>query len=500
MQIATGVAPQAPQQSFIQRYGLIFGFIALMIVVMLPTPEGLPVAGQRMIGILLFSVIVWMTDSVSYPVSAAVILALMAFILGVSPDAANPKVVMGTSKALGIALGGFANTAFALVGGALFIAAAMMKTGLDKRIALVVLSKIGAKTNRVLAGVIFVGFILSFFVPSTTARVSCLVPIVMGIIMAFGVNLKSRFAGVMMIATAQADSIWNVGIKTAAAQNMIAVGFIEKQLGINISWLDWFIAAAPFAIIMSVALYFVLMKTMPPETDEIEGGQATIAKALADMGPMSLDEKKMLAISLTLLFFWSTEKIIHPFDTSSTTIAAIALMLLPGVGVMSWKEAQPKVPWGTLVLFGVGISLGSAILSTKAAAWIAKLVVATFGLQTLPALTIIAVLAAFLIIIHLGFASATALAAAMIPIVISVLQSVTTPGINVVGMTMVLQYVVSFGFILPVNAPQNMVAYGTDTFEVKDFIRTGIPLTIIAYLTILLMSATYWQWIKVLVK
>lgn len=500
MQTTNAGAPEAPQLSFAQRYGLIIGFAALLAIVLMPTPEGLTVAGHRMIGILLFSVIVWMTDAVSYPVSAAVILALMAFLLGVSPDVANPKVVFGTSKALGMALGGFANTAFALVGGALFIAAAMMKTGLDKRIALVVLSKIGAKTNRVLAGVIFVGFILSFFVPSTTARVSCLVPIVMGIIMAFGVNLKSRFAGVMMIATAQADSIWNVGIKTAAAQNMIAVGFIEKQLGVQISWLNWFIAAAPFAIIMSVALYFVLMKTMPPETDEIAGGQATIAKALAEMGPMTLDEKKMLAISLALLFFWSTENIVHPFDTSSTTIAAIAIMLLPGIGVMSWKEAQPKVPWGTLVLFGVGISLGSAILSTKAAAWIAKLVVATFGLQTLPALTIIAVLAAFLIIIHLGFASATALAAAMIPIIISILQSVTTPGINVVGMTMVLQYVVSFGFILPVNAPQNMVAYGTDTFEVKDFVRTGIPLTIIAYGTILLLSATYWQWIKVLVK
>lgn len=500
MQTTTAGVPSAPQQSFAQRYGLIIGFAALLAIVLMPTPEGLTVAGHRMIGILLFSVIVWMTDAVSYPVSAAVILALMAFLLGVSPDVANPKVVFGTSKALGMALGGFANTAFALVGGALFIAAAMMKTGLDKRIALVVLSKIGAKTNRVLAGVIFVGFILSFFVPSTTARVSCLVPIVMGIIMAFGVNLKSRFAGVMMIATAQADSIWNVGIKTAAAQNMIAVGFIEKQLGVQISWLNWFIAAAPFAIIMSVALYFVLMKTMPPETDEIAGGQATIAKALAEMGPMTLDEKKMLAISLALLFFWSTENIVHPFDTSSTTIAAIAIMLLPGIGVMSWKEAQPKVPWGTLVLFGVGISLGSAILSTKAAAWIAKLVVTTFGLQTLPALTIIAVLAAFLIIIHLGFASATALAAAMIPIIISILQSVTTPGINVVGMTMVLQYVVSFGFILPVNAPQNMVAYGTDTFEVKDFVRTGIPLTFIAYGTILLLSATYWQWIKVLVK
>jgi di/tricarboxylate transporter len=108
---------------------------------------------------------------------------------------------------------------------------------------------------------------------------------------------------------------------------------------------------------------------------------------------------------------------------------------------------------------------------------------------------ILAVFAAFLIIIHLGFASATALASAMIPIIITVLQTVKTPGINLVGLTMVLQYVVSFGFILPVNAPQNMVAYGTETFEVRDFIRTGIPLTIAAYLLVLILGATYWKWL-----
>lgn len=482
-------------ESIAKRYGLLFGFAALLVVISLPTPEGLPIAGHRMLGILLFSIIVWMTDAISYPVSAAVIMALMAFLLGISPEVAKPNVLIGTSNALTMALGGFSNTALALVGGALFIAAAMMQTGLDRRIALVVLSKIGAKTNRVLAGVIVVGLILSFFVPSTTARVSCMVPIVMGIIMAFGVDRKSKFAGVMMIAVAQADSIWNIGIKTAAAQNMIAIGFIEKQLGSYITWMDWFIAAAPFAVIMSVVLYYLLLKIMPPETNEVAGGKEAIARAIAELGPMKIGEKKLLIMSVILLFFWSTEKIIHPFDTSSTTIAAIAIMLLPGIGIMTWKEAQEKIAWGTLVLFGVGISLGSVLLSTKAAAWMAKFIVVGFGLQTMPALSILAVLAAFLIIIHLGFASATALAAAMVPILISILQGIKLPGINVVGMTMILQYVISFGMVLPVNAPQNMVAYGTDTFEVKDFIKIGVPLTIIGYLLILLFGATYWKWL-----
>lgn len=480
----------------LSRMGLPVGFLVLILLLLVPTPPDLSTAGHRMLAILVFSVIIWMTEAVAYPVSSGIIMSLMAFLLGTAPNMVNPSKTLGTSGALKMALGGFSSTALALVGAALLIAAAMMKTGLDKRIALVVLSKIGAKTHHVLAGVICVGFVLSFFVPSTTARVSCMVPIVMGIIAVFGVPRKSKFAAIMLIAVAQADSIWNVGIKTAAAQNMVALGFIEKQLGTTISWLDWFIAAAPFAVIMSVLLYFVLLKLMPPEMEEIPGGREKIAQELAALGPMKTDEKKLLFISVVLLFFWATEKIVHPFDTSSTTIVAVTLMMMPGIGIMTWKEVQERINWGTLLLFGVGISLGSAILSTKAGEWIAHVIVQNFGLYDATATFIIAILALFLILIHLGFASATALSSAMIPICISVLQGASeNMTLNVVGMVMILQYTICFGFILPVNAPQNMIAYSTDTFEVKDFIKTGIPLTVLAYLTILLLTNTYWKWL-----
>ena len=119
---------------------------------------------------------------------------------------------------------------------------------------------------------------------------------------------------------------------------------------------------------------------------------------------------------------------------------------------------------------------GSASRRSRSAAgtgWLAGLIVDWFGLNQLPALTILAVMAAFLVVVHLGFASATELASSMIPIVIAVMQKVQTPGINVLGMTLVLQFVVSFGFILPVNSPQGMVAYGTHTFVARDFVRAG---------------------------
>lgn len=500
-------------RSMVQKLGLWSALLALLAIVFLPPAEGLPVAGQRMLGLLIFSVILWMTEAVAYPVSAAAILSMMTLLLGFSPTADNPAVNYTMAQGLRMGLGGFSNTAWAMVGAALFLAVGMQTTGFDRRLALKIMSLVGTRSNRILIGVIGVGFILSFFVPSTTARVACIVPIIGGIIAALGINRHGRMAGLLMIACAQVDSIWNVGVKTAAAQNMIAVNFIKQALGVEISWLDWFIAAAPFAVIMSVALYFVLLKLMPPEIDEIPGGDAVIRRELEALGPMTLPEFKLMIISVALLCFWVLEgktlgmfgvggamaaKKIHPFDTASVTVLAVSLMMIPSIGVMTWKQAQSRINWGTVALFGVGISLGSAIVATKAGAWLAQNIVAAFGLAASTPFAILAVMALFLIIIHMGFASATALASAMIPIIIAVLTEVSRikgGGVNVLGLTMILQYVVSFGFILPVNAPQNMIAYGTDTFTVRDFVRTGVPLTVIAYICILFLASTYWKWL-----
>ena len=485
----------APGGSAIKRAGLVAAVAALVVTVWLPTPQGLPAAGQVMLGILAFAVIVWMTEALDYAVSSVVIGALMIFLLAAVPDVAKPAGAdMGTGAALGLALSGFSNGAVALVAAACFIAAAMTATGLDRRIALVVLSKVDARTNHIVIGAMVVGFLLSFVVPSTTARVACLVPIMLGFILAFKVEKRSRFAGLLVITAAQTASVWNIGIKTAAAQNMVAAGFIEKQFGTGITWTEWFIAGAPFSALLSVAVYFIMTRMMKPETKEIAGGQATIRKQLDAIGPMTAREWKLLVIVLTLLGFWATENVLHDFDTSSTTIAAIALMLLPRLGVMDWKDSQRGFPWGTVVLFAVGISVGTALLRTNAASWLANLIVQSLGLQQAGAFAILMLLSLFLIVIHLGFASATALASTMIPIILSVLAAVQTPGLNVVGMTMLLQFVVSFGFILPVNAPQNMIAYGTDTFDARDFIRTGLVITLAATVLLVVFALTYWPW------
>lgn len=484
-----------PKRSMVQNIGLLLAFVVLGAILLVPTPENLSTGGHRMIGVLAFAIILWMTSAVSYPVSATMITALTALLLGFSPNPESPAKMLGTSNALKLIISGYSSPAMILVGAAMFISVAMRKTGLDRRIALNVLSLVGTKVSRIYLGVLITGFILAFFVPSATARLACLAPIIIGIVESLGINKKSQVAALLMVGATQADTFWNIMIQTAAAQNLVAVGFMQSQLGAAVSWSDWLLAAAPYSILMATILYFVTQALIKPEFKELKGGDVQIATMKQELGSMKVNEKKLLVISLGLLFLWATGGKLHTIDTTTTTIIAIALFFFPGLGIMDWKFAQSNIDWGSIVMFGAGIGLGSVLLKTKAATWLAGVFVNAFSLETASVFLLIAIMAAFLIVIHLGFASATALSSAMIPIVISIVIGHSAEGLNPLGVTMLMQFAVCFGLVLPVNSPQGMVAYGTDTFDVKTFMRTGIPMTIIGYIMMLVFALTYWHWI-----
>jgi sodium-dependent dicarboxylate transporter 2/3/5 len=492
-QIAT---PAKSSTSFIGKWGLVAGAVALVAIILLPQPAGLSTAGQHMLGIFAFAVVVWMTESVEYAASSVMLVALMAFLLGTAPDPAHPDHILGTSGALSAAMDGFTNPAVVLIAASLVIATAMTATGLDKRLAFIVISLIGTSRSRLLIGTIIVMAILAFFIPTASARVACLVPIILGMVSGLGIEKKSRVAGMLMMSIVYLSLIWAMGIATGAAQNVYVNALLDRTIYIRIPWIDWLIVGAPYSIALSIALYFILMKMMAPTAAEAAGSRAVTPPDLdLKLGPLSADQIKLLTFSVVLLGFWATERKLHSFDSSSVAIAAVALMLMPKIGVISWKQVQVNIPWGLLVQLGVGVGLGTALLKTGAASWLATYVVDEFNVPHLSIFAILAVLWLFLIVIHLGFASGAAMATTMIPVMLSVLQQAQIPTIKVAGMTMLLTFVTSVGWILPINGPQNMLAFATDTFESRDFIRVGIVLTVVAYLTLLIFAATYWRWL-----
>lgn len=159
------------QKKNLKPIWIVLSFLVLIAIVLLPTPASLPVMGKMALAILAFAVIMWVTEAVSYPVSSTMIVALIITLIGFSPieklgpSMGNPMAagkpltedaLFGTQNALKIAFSGFSSSAVALVAAALFLATAMQVTNLHKRLALLVLSVVGNKTNAVVAGSIIV--------------------------------------------------------------------------------------------------------------------------------------------------------------------------------------------------------------------------------------------------------------------------------------------------------------------------------------------------------
>ena len=221
------------------NWGLLLGVAVLIAVLLLPTPAGLPVAAYRMLAVLCFRRD--RVDDGSHRLCGfggrdSIFDGLSPRNLAESGQSRRPD---GHQPVSGSPCQEFADAALALVASALFLAAAMVRDRPRRRIALVILSRVGTERGRWSAAPVWSG--LSWPVRSVDhgarrlpgaddARHHC------------GVQRRQKraLANLLIIATVQTASIWNVGIKTAAAQNMVAVGFIEKTFRRPSAWLEAF--------------------------------------------------------------------------------------------------------------------------------------------------------------------------------------------------------------------------------------------------------------------
>lgn len=476
---------------------LLLGLVLYGIVLALPQPAGLTDSGQVALGLLVLVVVLWISECVS-PANSAVVLTGAAVLGLMGTSLTEGGKVMNSSAALSTMLTGFSSTAVLLVAAALFLAVALKHTGLDKRIALIVMSKIGVSPARLILGAMIVGFVLALFIPSATARVGAVIPIMIGITAALGLAVNSSLGATLMIVTASACSIFNMAIKTGAAQNIISLDFMQQAFGRTVTWGQWFVTALPFTIGMCVVLFFAALWILRPQVPAGEDMAGKLRQQLAELGLVTAVEKRLIAVAALLLVMWSTEGMLHPFDTTTTTQIGIALLLMPKIGVMHWSQAEKLVPWGTIVLFAASISLGNLLSKTGAAGWLAQQTLGQMGLSVLPVVAVIAALSVFSIVLHLGFASATGLASTLIPIMIAFTQTLPVSPETAFGIVMIQSFVVSFGFILPTNAPQNMLCYGTNAFNTAQFAKVGIVVTLAGLGLILLLSATLWPAMGVL--
>ena len=235
-----------------------------------------------------------------------------------------------------MALSGLTNGGWVLVVTGLFLAAIMLDTGLEKRIALTILKIVGTKTRSLMAGMIVAMSVFGFFIPSITARSARLCPIALGLVDALKFSRKSQFSKALMLSIAVSSSISGVGVLSAAGRiryalvrgesdrsnnNLVAMAHLRRAAGHRADDI----------------VYFFVSRMVKVEFDEVPGGKELVDQQLQALGPATAREKKLLYILLVTILAWATEPL-HKIDANTVSVLSVLVLLFPVIGVTEWKR------------------------------------------------------------------------------------------------------------------------------------------------------------------
>ncbi|MBU2699640.1 anion transporter [Sporomusaceae bacterium BoRhaA] len=470
---------------------ILIGLAAMVAIIMAPTPAGLSMAGQRILAIMVFTIFMWITEAIPYNVSAISLIFMSIAGLGFAPASGTSGALLGTGKAIPLAMSGFSNSGWVFVASGLFMAAAIVSTGIERRIAYMIIRMVGTKINAIMAGIIITSFVLTFLIPSVIARGATLVPISLGLITAFGLPINSQIGKAMLLLAGILPSVTGNAVLTGAAPNPIVLSFLKTAGLPGISYIEWMEYLFPFTVVFAIGLYFLVIKMFKFEFSELPGGREYLNKCLDDLGPMSVSEKKILIIMVLTILLWATDKL-HHIDATAVSVLSVLLMVSPYSGVCNWKDLSKKVDWNTILLFGAGISMADMFTNTGAAKWVAKVLFIDSGVGNLSITWLAISIFLLMFIIRFCFTSITSCIAAVTPAIIGFLVELHNPALPITGIIMGVLIVAQSTAILPVTSAPAMIAYGTGGFTTKDMVKLGIPLAVIMYVLILVFMFTYW--------
>ncbi len=364
--------------------------------------------------------------------------------------------------------------------GGFTIAEGMKRWGLHERIALHIVKIIGFSGERLIFGLMVATAVISMFV-SNTATTAMMMPIALAILLGLGEKPgESNFGKAMMLGIAYAASIGGIGTLIGTPPNLVLAGFVDTLLGKKITFANWLIVGLPVVIVILPIAWWMLIKYFKVRGRSIPGSREVIEKRIRELGKMGRGERNTLIIFVLVALMWITRtlwtKPLHLYWVNDSVIAIIGVVLfyIIPVNFKKWEftldwETNKNIPWGTLLLFGGGIALGTALDKTGAASFIGMHLA---GLGKLPIPLII--LGIVLLVDFLTeITSNTATTNMMMPILFAVGIAIHQ---NPILLMIAGAVAASLAFMLPVATPPNAIVYGTGYIKMRDMVKFGFLL------------------------
>jgi len=384
--------------------------------------------------------------------------------------------------------------------GSLMFAAAFVKTGVDKRVCLMMFRKLAAPNAKWITLVFFVIIApLASFI-SDHALAAMFLPIGMLLYqnsLTKEVPSDPELAKMLMIAIAMACNIGGFGAPSGGARNVIMMTYLNDMFGMDIGYFQWVSYAMPFVIVMIPITWLVVNWRFKPRVTSLGPAMDHLQNEIAKMGGWNRQQIIALIIFLVMVYGWFTEKVfydmgIYPVRLGIGVLAiagAIAYLL---AGIVNWRDYQEKVDWGVVWLYAGAIIFGKTLDNTGAAYWMARSCIeflTPLGMESgIPLMLVNNGLTAVLT----NLMADGPAAAAVGPISLN-MAALVHPGTSYLPfMAMATAAASSFAYCLIIGTPPNAIVYASGYLEPKDYVRAGAIVWVVANVVLVLLTAVYW--------
>jgi anion transporter len=385
--------------------------------------------------------------------------------------------------------------------GSLMFATAFVKTGVDKRVCLILFRKMATPNVRWITLIFFVVISPMAAFISDHALAAMFLPIGMLLYqnsLTREVPEDPELAKMLMITIAMACNIGGPGAPSGGARNVIMITYLNDMFGMDIGYFQWMIYCFPIVLIMMPITWFGVNLLFKPKTRSLAPAMAQLEREIDKMGGWNRKQIMALIIFVVMVFGWLTEKTffdagILPIRLGIGVLAVAGAVAYLFAGITNWRDYQERVDWGVVWLYAGAIIFGRTLDSTGAAYWIARSaleLLEPLGLNS--GLPLLASSSGLTAVITNLMADGPA-AAAVGPVTLNI-AGLAHPGTAYLPfMAMVTAVSSSFAYCLIIGTPPNAIVYASGYLGPKDFLRVGVPMWIISQAILMITAGFYWR-------
>ena len=470
----THTASESSPLSRGRLFALLAGPLVSFALLAIPAPEDMNPEAWRLVAILAWMVIWWLGEAIAIPATALLPLVLMPFYgveeFGeVAPSYAHPLIFLF--------LGGF------------MLAAAMQRVHLHRRVALVIISRMGSQPSRIILGFMAASAFLSMWMNNVSTTIMMYA---VGISVVEYVSRKTadetmvrNFGVALLLSIAYSASIGGIGTLVGSVPNAMLASFLSSNYGIEVDFFTWLAIGLPVVLIMLPCTWLLLTQVLfPAHKIKIDDPQGVIVQELKSLGRMSRGEKMVAAVFLAAALGWILRRPLVSatgLPITDSAIAILAALVLFAVPVsrernefaLDWS-ATAELPWGVLLLFGGGLAIAREFGQTGLAEWIGA------GVADLRINMLILIALVSAAIVYLTeITSNTASTATFLPIMAAIGVGL---GLDPMALTIPIAIGASMAFMMPVATPPNAIVFAYEKMTLKDMVMAGFWLNIIGIL------------------